>query len=605
MGSANYLEDDNSIHNLLTISQIVETLNRAVDMQGALELALARILELLKLETAWIFLKDPSADDLWDGRGYVLAAQANLPPAMALDNPHAWNKGCECQGLCDKNRLSEAYNEVRCSRLETTKGDTKGLLVHASIPLGSAGNILGILNVAAEDWSEFDPQSLKLLTEIGNHIGVALERARSFDLLRKRRIDEQQALLNLTNQLLTRSDLGELIRYLMDQMPTLLDTDACALLLPDENQRSLSIYAADGWETDLVSRGWKIPIGEEGVLYDVMHHQRMVAISESAEIKLHPPLDEVILREGFNYLALMPMISETGTIGAMMINTRDLWEGVGADLQFLRLLSNQAAIAIEKARFHQIELAKQRMESELELSKKIQLSMLPKELPSIKGWDFSACYLPARQISGDFYDWFLIPNQDELCGIVIADVVDKGIPAALYMALSRTMIRSAALSGVSTSEALILANQWILRDSQADLFLSAFYALINLETGQVRFTNAGHNRPLWVKPATKEIVPLSTPGIVLGCFEEIRLGQGEIFIEEGDYLVFYTDGITDALNESGEDFGLPRFQQAISDSLGLCAGDMVAAILRAVHDFTHHTDQSDDMTLVCVHRHPC
>jgi sigma-B regulation protein RsbU (phosphoserine phosphatase) len=446
---------------------------------------------------------------------------------------------------------------------------------------------------------------LKLLTEIGNHIGVALERARSFDLLRKRRIDEQQALLNLTNQLLTRSDLGELIRYLMDQMPTLLDTDACALLLPDENQRSLSIYAADGWETDLVSRGWKIPIGEQGVLYDVMHHQRMVAISESADIKLHPPLDEVILREGFNYLALMPMISETGTIGAMMINTRDLWEGVGADLQFLRLLSNQAAIAIEKARFHQIELAKQRMESELELSKKIQLSMLPKELPSIKGWDFSACYLPARQISGDFYDWFLIPNQDELCGIVIADVVDKGIPAALYMALSRTMIRSAALSGVSTSEALILANQWILRDSQADLFLSAFYALINLETGQVRFTNAGHNRPLWVKPATKEIVPLSTPGIVLGCFEEIRLGQGEIFIEEGDYLVFYTDGITDALNESGEDFGLPRFQQAISDSLGLCAGDMVDAILRAVHDFTHHTDQSDDMTLVCVHRHPC
>ena len=206
MANTNFPQEDNSLQDLLTISQIVETLNRAVDMQGALELALSRILELLELETGWIFLKDPSADDLWDGRGYILAAQANLPPAMALDNPHAWNKGCECQGLCDTNRLSSAYNEVRCSRIITSKGDTKGLLVHASIPLRSGENTLGILNVAAEDWSAFDSQDLNLLNEIGNHIGTALERTRSFELLRKRRIDEQQALLNLTNQLLTRLD---------------------------------------------------------------------------------------------------------------------------------------------------------------------------------------------------------------------------------------------------------------------------------------------------------------------------------------------------------------------------------------------------------------
>jgi serine phosphatase RsbU (regulator of sigma subunit) len=605
MRDTDYTQDDHSIKKLYTVNQIVETLNRAVDMQAALDLALLRILELLELETGWIFLKDPSADDLWDGRGYILAASAKLPPALAVDNPHAWNKGCECQGLCDTKRLNSAYNEVRCSRLTTTKGDTRGLMVHASIPLQSGEKTLGILNVATEGWSEFEGQDLSLLTEIGSQIAIALERTRSFDLLRQRRINEQQALLNLTNQLLTRSDLGELISYLMEQMPTLLDTDACVLLLPDETCQSLNIYAADGWETDLVARKWDIPIGDQGILYEVMHHQRMVTISDRAGIKLYPPFDGVIQREGFQHLTLMPMVSENGTIGAMMINTRHAWEGAGADLQFLRLLSNQAAIAIEKARLHQIELTTQRMESELKFSRKIQLSMLPKALPSIIGWDFAASYLPARQISGDFYDWFLIPNRKESCGFVIADVVDKGMPAALYMTLSRTMIRSAALSGAQPSEALILANEWILRDSQTDLFLSAFYGLVNLDTGLVRFTNAGHNHPLWIKSSTKEILPLTTPGIVLGCFDEIQLQQSEITLQEGDYLILYTDGIIDALNDRSEEFGIIRFQQMITDNIGLCSEDMLNAILEGIDAFTHHTLQYDDMTMVCIHYRQC
>lgn len=595
-------ETDSSFDDLLTIKEIVETLNRAVDMRGALEQALTRLLDLMQLETAWIFLKDPNADDLWDGRGYILATHTNLPPALALDNPHAWNKGCECQGLCDTHRLQAAYNEVRCSRLISSKGERKGLDIHASVPLSAGDRVLGILNIAASDWGEFNPQSLSLLTKLGIHIGDALERTHSFDLLRDRRLNEHKALLNFSSQLLRHNHLDGLISYLMEEMPTLLDTEACALLLRDHDSLYMNVLAAYGWQSDIVSPGWKLPIDQPGILKEVMDKKEILSLSGNSAIGLHPEFDRVMQAEGLPHVVLVPMESQGRVIGILTINSRERWEGAGAELQFLRLLSNQAALALENARLHEIELANQRMDIELEFGRRIQTNMLPQDLPQIEGWSFSAYYQPARQMGGDFYDWFMLPGNSGRIGFVIADVVDKGIAAAIYMTLSRSMIRSAALTGGPPAHVLRQANEWIIRDGRAALFLTVFYAIVDAQTGKLTFSNAGHNPPILLHAKEGKLSQLKTEGKLMGYLEQIQIEQAEDRLNPGDSLVLYTDGVTEVFNASGEAFGESRLMDLVLSSRGLRAEDLQAKIMAALQDFTQGLPLSDDITLVCLCR---
>lgn len=229
----------NLIEDLKKLNQISQTLNRAVDVHSALNSALADLIDLMGLETGWIFLSDPSAVERQWGKGYVLAAHHNLPPGMSIDLSAPWHGGCDCQGLCTRGKLTEAINEVRCSRLPEAQGDRRGLDVHASAPLFSGNKVLGILNVAAERWSQFEPRALALLGNVGAQIGIALERAQYFDMLKEKRINEQAALLDLSRQLLERPSLDELMNYLVDEVCRLSNADASAVILPGKDPQAL------------------------------------------------------------------------------------------------------------------------------------------------------------------------------------------------------------------------------------------------------------------------------------------------------------------------------------------------------------------------------
>ncbi len=190
-------------------------------------------------------------------------------------------------------------------------------------------------------------------------------------------------------------------------------------------------------------------------------------------------------------------------------------------------------------------------------------------------------------------------------GIVIADVADKGVPAALFMALSRTMIRTTALSGRSPGAALMRANELMLKDSQADLFVSAFYATLDSHNGRLTYANAGHNWPLWLHIASGEFQELAARGIVLGMFENIELEEREIEVIPGDFLIFYTDGVTEAMNAEGKLFGEERLQAAVADiAPGASAQQVLEAVMDAVNAFTGDTPQSDDFTLLVVKQNP-
>lgn len=591
------------IKNLTTLNKIAEILNQSVDVRTALDSALVRLLELMGLKTGWIFLVDSTSQNRWAGKGYVLAAHHNLPPAMALDKARPWKGNCDCQDLCKRGSLTGAYNEVRCSRLLNAPGDRRGLVMHASAPLRSGDQVLGILNVAGPDWTHFSAEALALLTNVGNQMGIALERARLFEIIRERRIHEQAALLTLSNQLLGQSNMSDLICCLVEEVQELLGVDACALLLPDEKSDSLAFYAAIGWRSDPVASLRRVPADERSGSGYVMQSQEPLLIYDILSHDPTPWNADWLEAEGFRSHAVVPLVADSQSIGVLMVDTRQPHEFNEDEIRFLSLMANQAAMGIEKARLHEAELKQQRMEEELAVGRQIQLTLLPESPPVVPGWEFAALYQPARLVGGDFYDFFELPDQVGDLGMVIADVADKGVPAALLMALSRSIIRTKALtSGMGPAEVLERASGLIMKDSRSRLFVTAFYAVLNTETGRLRYSIAGHNRPLWLHAASGICDELGGRGIVLGIFENIELEERQIEVASGDLLVFYTDGVTEAMNSEHRLFGEERLEAVITAHRQASAQELLEAIVEAVYAFTDQAPQSDDLTLFVVKR---
>jgi sigma-B regulation protein RsbU (phosphoserine phosphatase) len=190
----------------------------------------------------------------------------------------------------------------------------------------------------------------------------------------------------------------------------------------------------------------------------------------------------------------------------------------------------------------------------------------------------------------------------EWLGTVIADVADKGVPAALFMAVGRTLIRTTATSGRTPAAALMRSNELIFKDTQTDLFLSVFYGAIELRGGRMRYANGGHNRPLWYRAENGRLEELAADGIVLGVLEEIQLEEREVFIKPGDFLVFFTDGVTEAMDLSHNEYAIERLRAATTREPQASAKTILWNIIHAVNDFTLDAPQSDDFTLFVVKR---
>jgi sigma-B regulation protein RsbU (phosphoserine phosphatase) len=484
-------------------------------------------------------------------------------------------------------------------------GDRRGLLMHASAPLRSGDHILGIMNVAGPDWTHFNAEALALLTNVGSQMGIALDRARLFELVQERRLHEQAALLNLSNRLLGHLELDDIMNYLVNEVQTLLQADACALIMPDGEAEALMFRAATGWRVDPVAAQRRVPADPRSGSGLVMQTQRPLVLEDLCS---HDPTSwtaDWVDAEGFRGHTAVPLIVEGRSIGVLLVNTRFPRLFLEEELRFLSLMGNQAAMAIDKARLHQEAIKQQRLEEEMAVARQIQFSFLPETSPVAPGWEFATLYQPARQVGGDFYDFFDLPGEAHRLGMVIADVTDKGVPAALFMALSRSIIRTKALSPeLYPAQVLERANRLIMQDSRAKLFLTACYSVLNTYTGHLIYTLAGHNRPFWLHAETGICEELTGRGTVMGIFEQIELSEHEIDVLPGDSLIFYTDGVTEAMNATYQLFGEERLQAVITANPTATAQAILDAIVEAVNTFTGGAPPTDDLTLFVVKRLP-
>jgi sigma-B regulation protein RsbU (phosphoserine phosphatase) len=245
-------------------------------------------------------------------------------------------------------------------------------------------------------------------------------------------------------------------------------------------------------------------------------------------------------------------------------------------------------------------------EAELNVASKIQQDMLPCLFPAFPDraeFDIYATVQPVKEVGGDFYDFFLV--NDNTLAVVIADVSDKGIPAALFMVITKTLIKNSSLSGMSPKEVFEAVNNMLCENNESGMFVTAFLGYLDIPSGKFTYVNAGHNLPLLrsgnVTPTDKRFSWLTAkPGFVLAGMEDMFYRQDEIVLQPGDELFLYTDGVTEAINRENKLFNNPRLLEKVNEYLDLPLKEFIVSIKREVERFADGVEQADDITMLAL-----
>jgi sigma-B regulation protein RsbU (phosphoserine phosphatase) len=275
------------------------------------------------------------------------------------------------------------------------------------------------------------------------------------------------------------------------------------------------------------------------------------------------------------------------------------------DFVVFKSIAEQSAFALYNAIIYSMANEKKRLDHDLEIARDIQRILLPSEAPAINGFQISGLNAPARQVSGDYFDYIQV--DEERLGVAIADVSGKGVPASLIMAICRSVLRAEAARNPSPADVLRKVNRQLYPDIKEDMFISMAYLILNHQRdGGITLARAGHDAPLLYKHQLETVTPVKSPGMVVG------IDSGNVFdrlttdfavpLERDDCLVLYTDGVTETLNLDGDEFGLERMMQSVRASATNGAQAIVRKIIEDVRDFTGSIPQNDDITLIAIRK---
>lgn len=400
-------------------------------------------------------------------------------------------------------------------------------------------------------------------------------------------------LYDITRTITSSLDFDEVLNTVLDSMLQVTRAQRGFLVIADDDE-NLRVRVARSMGGDPDEESYSTTIVNEVVA------TRQPLLTNNAQFDTRFKIGQSIIMKGLRAILCAPMMVKDRLIGVVYVDTSIRTGSFkDSDLFLLSAVAGQAAVAIENARLYRVAVEKGRMERELQMARAIQESLLPRRMPELPGYEVAARWQSAREVAGDFYDLFTLSG-DSL-GLVIADVSDKGAPAALFMASARSMIRSHALAGYSPLDTLLRTNDMIVDDSSDGTFVTVYYSLFRAGGASVHI-NAGHNPPLVYHSSNGQVSFLPRGGRALGWFHENPLRPVELALEPGDLIVYYTDGLTDAENADGENFGEARLADAITESAQQSAAQILNYIAHEVETFCGDVPAFDDLTL-CVVRY--
>ena len=415
-------------------------------------------------------------------------------------------------------------------------------------------------------------------------------------------VDKLRMLLDITKTISRSLDLDEVLNLVMDTLDSLIPYDAAGIYLvqcsgpvpeweggPDESC-VFQTQAVRGYDIDdLQELGLKM--GEGLIGHVALSGKPFISLN----VREEPRYINARARTRSEMVA--PIISNNEVIGVFDLESDELNAYSKDDLEVLMLLASQVAIIIEKVMLHDSLLEKQRLQTQLEVARQVQLELLPARDPELEGFDISAYNFPTEEVSGDYYDWVRI--FDDQIGIVIADVSGKGVPAALLMAFLRASLRAATHIGYAPHISMSKVNYLLWESIERNQFVTSFYGILDASNRTLAYSNAGHNPPLVMEADGKAHFE-ERGGVPLGMFRDSRYYEYYMTLEPGQMLVLYTDGATEAMNSVNDEYGRDRLVEAVRQCRHLSAREMIDFIHRDVINWTDGLGAHDDVTFFIV-----
>lgn len=401
-----------------------------------------------------------------------------------------------------------------------------------------------------------------------------------------------ETLYEITRTLNSSLDLNEVLDYVMDQVVAVTRAERGFLMLLDDESGILRFQVARGMNRqDLETPEFEV---STTIIREVLKLEKAI-LTLNAEYEME---SESIVSKGLHSILCVPILVRDKLIGLVYLDNRlrvGMFNETHRDL--LAALASEAGFAIENARLYQVAVEKGRLQSELEMARRIQEGLLPAKFDPIPGYEVAFAWMSAREVAGDFYDCFVLNEQR--MGIVVADVSDKGAAAAIFMAVARSLFRGNALSASSAIDTVQHTNHLLMQDASNGMFVTLYYAIFEAD-GYMQGVNAGHNLPIRYRGADDELEFLPRGGHPLGWFPNIPLRLYECQMQPGDVLVFYTDGLTEAENRHQEPYGDRRLKKVLRENAHRSAAQIKNAILDSVREFEEDAPPFDDLTLVVV-----
>jgi len=448
-----------------------------------------------------------------------------------------------------------------------------------------------------------------VLVAVARQIALAIE---NFEL---RESQEYEAyitavLLQVAEMVAASVNLDETLCNATDLLPLVVGVDTALIYLHDEATGRLQLRSSHSqtWKSQVEALPSSIKLTNQSL--DAVREQQQPVFCEIGEL---PPADwlqidyRVFLRSNQvpdihePVLILFPLYITDDDYGFLIV----LESGEGHELrekkvEIIKGVAQQLSIAIQNESLKKEMVKQERVRREIQLAQEIQKTFLPEKLPQIPGWEISVRWRPALQVGGDFYD--AIPIGEHQLGLVVADVSDKGLPAALTMTVARTLIHAAAQSSSSPAETLQHVNRMLMESSHEGLFVTVFYAVLDIATGELVYTNAGHNLPLLLRKHNSQVIWLEKGAMPLGVQPALVLENKTLQIRPGDHLVMYTDGVTEARSPVDAIFGEGRLYGLLKTYVPQTDLSLIEMLDSKLLEFQANAQPSDDVTIYVIRR---
>jgi len=474
-------------------------------------------------------------------------------------------------------------------------GPLRNMLSQLAVPLRRKGHVIGALNLLNESEGAFSQQDLALLRQFGAHVAVAIENARLFRSERHY-VATLETLAEIGREMSSILDLDALLTRIASLTKRLVDYRTFGILLLDERTGILEMKLAVRYGKGAESKHMKL--GEGLVGWAALHKEPVLVADVSSEPRY------VNLVEDVRSELVIPMLIQDRCIGVFDLESPELGAFGKEDQELLTLLASQAAVAVDNARlYEQVRRNEVRIEKELRFARRVQIALQPTEPPKpVRGVDVAGRFDAATELGGDIHD-FLTPGTDTLV-VAVGDVAGKGAPAALYGAFVAELVRRMTARRTFTPEryrvsGVLESMNKILQERQLDeYFCTMCYALFDLAQRTVTLSNSG--LPYAIHYTGGECGRIELPGVPLGALPGVTYDEVTIPLREGDVFLFCTDGLYEANDAGGDEFGSERVADVVRATHGASARRIVDAVFEAANAFRGGRPQADDMTAVAV-----